>query len=113
RTPATTSTSNNAVVTAPPRFDPSKPFTVMPEFSNVPPPRPIDLTKLKFSDIRKPYDLIAPGEFQFIVANAGTQHVSEITIGYASGSRSCSVNLADYQGFKKFPVDLTPGDSIV
>jgi uncharacterized protein len=78
-------------------------------------PNPIDISKLKFSDIRRPYDLIMPEQYEFVVANAGTQRVTQITIGYreAAVTGRCSADLGDYDGFKKFAVDLTPGDSVV
>jgi len=78
-------------------------------------PNPIDISKLKFSDIRRPYDLIMPEQFEFIVANAGSQRVTQITIGYREtvATGRCSAELSDYDGFKKFAVDLTPGDSVV
>jgi peptidoglycan hydrolase-like protein with peptidoglycan-binding domain len=77
-------------------------------------PSSIDISKLKFSDIRRPYDLL-PEQYEFIVANAGSQRVAQITIGYreTAATGQCSADLSDYDGFKKFAVDLTPGDSVV
>lgn len=79
------------------------------------PSNPIDMSKLKFSDVRRPYDLIMPEQYEFIVANAGSQRVTQITIGYSETAVTgrCSTDLGDYDGFKKFAVDLTPGDSVV
>jgi hypothetical protein len=59
--------------------------------------------------------LISPEQYEFIVANAGSQRVTQITIGYreTAAAGNCSASLGDYDGFKKFPVDLTPGDSVV
>jgi hypothetical protein len=74
----------------------------------------VDLTRLKFSDIRQPYPLGVPELFQIIVANAGASRITELTIGFTKNPsrRSCSGSLSDYDGFRKFTVDLQPGDSV-
>ncbi len=103
-----------------PPFDPTKPYTVVPQGSNVTPVVPIDITKLKLTDVSLAYGPLLPNVFEFIVANAGPQRVSELTIGYHEVPGICTVNLSDYDGFKKFstdyigrPLDLTAGDSVV
>jgi hypothetical protein len=89
-----------------PPFDPTQPFTAAPAAL-------IDLSKIKLSEITRPYSLIVPETVQFIISNAGDRRVSEITIGNSNTPGSCSHKLSDYQGLKKFAVSLTPGDSVV
>jgi uncharacterized protein YecT (DUF1311 family) len=106
----------------PPPFDPTRPYTVVPQGSRIAAPVPIDLSKLKLTDVSLAYGPLLPNVFKFIVANAGSQRVSELTIGYheTPGVTTCTADLADYDGFKKFsadyigrPLDLTAGDSVV
>ncbi len=102
----------------PPPFDPTKPYTVVPSSPSsgngtaAAPPAQIDLSKIKLSEITRPYYLIHPETVQFIVSNASDQHISEITIGSEDSPGYCPRGLSDYQGFKKFSVNLVPGDSI-
>jgi hypothetical protein len=102
-----------------PPFDPRKPYTVAPQERNVTPVVPMDISKLKPTNVSLAYGPLLPNAFKFIVANAGPQRVSEITIGYHEAPRRCTADLADYDGFKKFSSDwlgrrlyLTPGDSV-
>jgi lipoprotein NlpI len=76
---------------------------------------PVYLSKLKLSDIRQPYPTLHPEYFEITIGNAGTDRVSELTIGYRKIPREgqqCSRNLEDFDGFKKFSVNLVPGDSV-
>lgn len=110
----------SAPSTEPPPFDPTKPYTVVPQGSNVAPIVPIDISTLKLTDVSLSYGPFLPNVFKFIVANAGSQRVRELTIGYHEVRGRCTGNLSDYNGFKKFsrdqigqPLDLTPGDLVV
>ncbi len=103
-----------------PSFDPTKPYLVVPEVGNVAPVVPIDISKLKLTGVSLAYGPLLPEHFKFIVANAASQRVSELTIGYHEVPGRCTANLSDYDGFKKFsadyvgrPLDLTTGDSVV
>jgi len=74
---------------------------------------PVDLSKLKFSDIRQPYPTLSPEIFKVAISNAGSDHVSELTIAFRrTQGQPCSRNLEDYDGFKKFSVNLLPGNSV-
>ena len=101
----------------PPQFDPTKPYTVVPSSpssggTTAASPAPIDLRKIKLSEITRPYSFSLPETVQFIISNASDQRVSEITIGNVQGLAGCSRDLSDYQSFKKFFVNLSSGDSI-
>jgi lipoprotein NlpI len=74
---------------------------------------PVNLSKLKFSDIRQPYPTLSPEIFKVAISNAGSDHVSELTIAFRrTQGQPCSRNLEDYDGFKKFSVNLLPGNSV-
>jgi hypothetical protein len=80
----------------------------------VQPPQTIraDVSKLKFSDIRQLYPSISPEEFQVILSNAGPLRITAVTIGFRRiRGGSCSFDLATYDGFKKFDLNLAPSDS--
>ena len=79
-----------------------------------PQPVAVNLSKLKLSDLRRPYPALSPQVFEISVSNAGTDPVSELTIAFkrTQVDAQCTQNLADYDGFKKFPVNLAPGDSV-
>src|SRR5262249_51833337 len=73
----------------------------------------VNLSRLKFSDIRRPYPTLSPQTFEIAISNAGSDRVTELTIGFRrSQDQPCSINLEDYDGFKKFSVNLQPGDSV-
>lgn len=73
----------------------------------------VDQRTLKFSDIKQPYPAGAPEQFQLVISNAGKHHVTEITVGFrkVKSQDPCPTNLADYDGLKKFSVNLPSGDS--
>src|SRR5262249_13567099 len=74
---------------------------------------PVPLSKLKFSDIRQPYPASSPEIFELAISNAGSDPVSELTIAFRRiRDQPCSRNLEEYDGFKKFSVNLQPGDSV-
>jgi lipoprotein NlpI len=92
-----------------------EPAPVSPSFRDAPrlQPIPVDLSKLKFSDIRRPYPELYPQVFEFSVSNAGSDPVSELTIAFRRiQGQPCSRNLQEYDGFKKFSVNLPSGDSV-
>ncbi|MGJ5076366.1 tetratricopeptide repeat protein [Bradyrhizobium oligotrophicum] len=73
---------------------------------------PVALSKLKFSDIRRPYPTLHPQTFEIAISNAGSDPVSEVTIAFRRvPGGQCSTDLNDYDGFKRFSVTLLPGDS--
>jgi len=77
-------------------------------------PVPVELGKLKFSDIRRPYPTLSPNVFEIAISNAGPDRVTELTIAFRRTSgQPCSRNLEEYDGFKKFNLNLPPGDSVV
>ena len=39
-------------------------------------PIPVDLSKLKFSDIRRPYPTLSPQIFEIAISNAGSDRVT-------------------------------------
>jgi tetratricopeptide (TPR) repeat protein len=70
------------------------------------------LSKLKLSDIRRPHRELYPQTFEIAISNAGSDQVSEVTIAFRRVSDGqCSTDLDEYDGFKKFSVNLLPGDS--
>ena len=74
---------------------------------------PVNIGKLKWSDIRQPYPSIHPEIFELNISNAGSDRVTELTIAFRrTQGQPCSRNLEDYEGFKKFSVNLLPGDSV-
>jgi tetratricopeptide (TPR) repeat protein len=76
-------------------------------------PIPLDLTKLKFSDIRRPYPTLSPQIFEIAISNAGLDRVTELTIGFRRAQgQPCSGNFEEYDGFKRFNINLLPGDSV-
>jgi tetratricopeptide (TPR) repeat protein len=76
-------------------------------------PIPLDISKLKWSDVRQPYKNIQPETFELNISNAGSDRVSELVIGFRrSSGQDCSRNFDAYDGFKRFTVDLAPGDSV-
>jgi tetratricopeptide (TPR) repeat protein len=71
------------------------------------------LSKLKFSDIRRPYPTLYPQIFEIAISNAGSDRVSELTIAFRrTQGQPCSRNLQEYDGFKRFTINLLPGDSV-
>ena len=75
--------------------------------------RSVDLRKLKFTEIRKPFPDILPDQVQIIISNVGNQDISEITIGYtAQRMGRCSSDMGGYDGVKKFYVTLAAGDLV-
>jgi Tfp pilus assembly protein PilF len=81
--------------------------------SSAPPePIPLNASKLKWSDLRRPYPSISPEIFAMNVSNVGTDRVTEITIGFFRQEKPCSWNFADYDGLKPFGVNLPPGDAV-
>jgi tetratricopeptide (TPR) repeat protein len=90
-----------------------------PAFNDLPRPPPVsfkpiqlDARKLKFSNIRKPYPTLSPEVFEIVVSNVGQDRVTELTIGFVRGEKSCSGNFSDYDGLKRFTVNLLPADSV-
>jgi hypothetical protein len=77
-------------------------------------PIPVESNKLKFSDVRRPYPSLYPQVFEINISNAGLDRVSQLTIGFVRSTeeKSCSRRLEDYDGFKRFTLDLPPGDSV-
>ena len=72
------------------------------------------------SELRRPY-AAAPRMFEITVSNAGSDRVTELTLGWFERARQffqpvevlpCSDDLRDYEGLKRFAVDLAPGDSV-
>ena len=75
----------------------------------------IDVPKssLKLSSARQLYPNYAPEDFQVIVTNVGTNHVVEVTVEFlARPSEACPSRPEDFDGLKKFSVDLPPKDSV-
>ena len=84
-----------------------------PSPSEPPRPIPLDISKLKWSDIRRPYPTLSPETFELDISNAGSDRVTELIIGFTlTEGQQCSSKLESYDGFKRFPVDLSPGDSV-
>jgi trypsin-like peptidase len=74
---------------------------------------PIDISKLKWSDIRQPYPSIRPEIFELNISNAGSDRVTELTIAFRrTRGQPCSRDLEKNDGFKRFSVNLRPGDSV-
>jgi lipoprotein NlpI len=74
---------------------------------------PIDISKLKWSDIRQPYPSIRPEIFELNISNAGSDRVTELTIAFRrSRGQPCSRDLEKNDGFKRFSVNLRPSDSV-
>jgi Trypsin-like peptidase domain len=96
------------------------PVPVAPKYADIPKPAvpepqqqiPVALSRLKLSDIRRPFPGPYPQTFEIAISNAGSDPVSELTIAFrrASGGQ-CSTDLNEYDGFKRFSVNLLPGDS--
>src|SRR5262249_43419677 len=83
------------------------PPPVSPRRASVPKPSvaeqavPVDLSKLKFSDIRRPYPTLSPQVFEIAISNAGSDWVTELTVAFRRvQDRPCSRNLEEYNGFK-------------
>jgi len=73
----------------------------------------IDISKLKWSDLRQPYPSIRPEIFELNISNAGLDRVTELTIAFRrTRGQPCSRDLEKYDGFKRFSVNLRPGDSV-
>jgi tetratricopeptide (TPR) repeat protein len=77
-------------------------------------PVPVDVKTLKFTSISQPYPTIRPDEFHFVITNFGKHRIIEITLGFRNTppSGACPINFADYDGLKKFAVDLPSGDLV-
>jgi lipoprotein NlpI len=74
---------------------------------------PIDISKLKWSDIRQPYPSIRPEIFELNISNAGSDRVTELTIAFRrTRGQPCSRDLEKNDGSKRFRVNLRPGDSV-
>jgi lipoprotein NlpI len=74
---------------------------------------PIDISKLKWSDIRQPYPSIRPEIFELNISNAGSDRVTDLTIAFRrTRGQPCSRDLEKNDGFKRFRVNLRPGDSV-
>ena len=73
----------------------------------------VDIGKLKWSDVRQPYPSIRPEIFELNISNAGSDRVTELTIAFRrTRGQPCSQDLEKYDGFKRFSVNLRPGDSV-
>jgi tetratricopeptide (TPR) repeat protein/V8-like Glu-specific endopeptidase len=110
--------TQDATVPAPSTLAPPP---VTPRYTGAPKPAmaereqliPVYVSKLKFSDIGQPYPTVSPEIFEIAISNAGSDRVSELTIAFRrTQGQPCSRNLEDYDGFKKFSVNLLPGDSV-
>jgi lipoprotein NlpI len=100
-------------IVASPSPPPLSPYTGTPKpAAEQQQPIPVDLSKLKLSDIRQPDPTLYPQIFEIAISNAGSDRVTELTIGFRHAREPCSRNLEEYHGFKKFSVDLLPGDSV-
>ena len=98
---------------APPPLPPRYTGTSKPPIAERQEPVPVDRSKLKFSDIRQPYPTLNPEIFAIAISNAGSDPVSELTIGFRrTQGKPCSRSLEEYDGFKRFNVNLLPGDSV-
>jgi hypothetical protein len=91
----------------------------VPRFPDAPAPSaplrliPIDISKLKWSDIRQPYPSIRPEIFELNISNAGSDRVTELTVAFRrTRGQPCSRDLEKNDGFKRFRVNLRPGDSV-
>jgi tetratricopeptide (TPR) repeat protein len=110
--------TQDALVSAPSMLAPPP---ASPKYTGVPTPPsaerqqpiPVDLSKLKFSDIRRPYPYGSPQIVEIAISNAASDRVSELTVAFRrTQGQPCSRNLEEYDGFKRFSVDLLPGDSV-
>jgi tetratricopeptide (TPR) repeat protein len=98
---------------APPPVSPRYTGAPKPMIAERQQPIPVDLSKLKFSDIRQPYPTLHPQIFEIAISNAGSDRVSELTIAFRrTQGQPCSRNLQEYDGFKRFTINLLPGDSV-
>src|SRR5262245_4639117 len=63
-------------ILAPPPVSPRRASVPKPSVAEQ--PVPVDLSKLKFSDIRRPYPTLSPQVFEIAISNAGSDWVTEI-----------------------------------
>jgi tetratricopeptide (TPR) repeat protein len=77
-------------------------------------PVPVNVKTLKFTSISQPYPSIRPEEFDFVITNFGEHRIIEMSLGFQNKPPSgmCPTNFADYDGLKKFAVDLPSGDLV-
>jgi hypothetical protein len=73
----------------------------------------INVRQLRISDLKQPYPAASPEDWQLIITNFGQDRISEVTIGFRNAARGGSTGtLQDYDGLKKFNVELSPGDAV-
>jgi Tfp pilus assembly protein PilF len=73
----------------------------------------VDPKSLKVSDLRRPYPSLRPEIFEINISNPGSEHITELVIGFMrTQDKPCSWKFNDYDGIKRFAVNLPTGDSV-